>query len=66
MKLKLFPEDRPLPEGSVDSIGVKLSEMELERPRQFGNCWLGCYLWEQLKLEEFWSEKMPHVREEVP
>jgi transposase len=66
MKLKLFPEDRPLPNNSVDSIGVKLSEMELERPRQFGNCWLGCYLWEQLQLDKFWSAAMPHVREDVP
>ncbi len=65
MKLRLFPEDRPLPSDGVDSIGVKLSEMELERPRSFGNCWLGCYLWEQLNLDKFWSEKMPHVREEV-
>ena len=66
LKLKLFPEDRVLPDHAVDSIGVKLSEMELERPRQFGNCWLGCYLWEQLQLDKFWTEKMRHVREAVP
>lgn len=65
MRLRLFPEDRPLPAGGVEAIGVKLSEMELERPRQFGNCWLGCYLWGQLQLDQFWSEKMPHTREEV-
>ncbi len=46
--------------------GVKLSEMELDRPRSFGNCWLGCYLWEQLQLNQFWSEKMPLGREQVP
>jgi len=66
MKLKLFPEDHPLSEHAVDSIGVKLSEMELERPRQFGNCWLGCSLWEQLQMDKFWDQKLPHVREEVP
>ena len=32
--------------------------MELRRPRAFGNCWLGCELWRQLQLEEFWAEKM--------
>jgi hypothetical protein len=23
-----------------------------------GNCWLGCELWRQLRLEEFWEEKL--------
>lgn len=32
--------------------------MELRRPRAFGNCWLGCELWRQLRLEEFWEEKL--------
>jgi transposase len=32
--------------------------MELRRPRTFGNCWLGCELWRQLQLQEFWQEKL--------
>ena len=36
--LSLSPEDRPLPEDAVDSIQVKLSGLELRRPRPFGNC----------------------------
>lgn len=56
--LSLFPEDREIPAESSDSIQVKLSEMELRRPRAFGNCWLGCELWRQLRLEEFWEEKL--------
>jgi hypothetical protein len=32
--------------------------MELRRPRAFGNCWLGCELWRQLQLEEFWEAKL--------
>jgi transposase len=56
--LSLFPEDREIPAASSDSIQVKLSEMELRRPRAFGNCWLGCELWRQLRLEEFWEEKL--------
>ena len=32
--------------------------MELPRPRAFGNCWLGCELWLQLRLQEFWEEKL--------
>jgi transposase len=56
--LSLFPEDREIPAASSDSIQVKLSEMQLRRPRAFGNCWLGCELWRQLRLEEFWEVKL--------
>jgi len=56
--LSLFPEDREIPAASSDSIQVRLSEMELRRPRAFGNCWLGCELWRQLRLEKFWEEKL--------
>lgn len=56
--LSLFPEDREIPASASDSIQVKLSEMELHRPRAFGNCWLGCELWRQLRLEEFWEAKL--------
>jgi transposase len=66
--LSLFPEDREIPAASSDSIQVKLSEMQLRRPRVFGNCWLGCELWRQLRLEEFWEEKLAEKvqRETVP
>jgi transposase len=63
--LSLFPEDRPLPAGAVDSVQVKLSEMKLQRARPYGNCWLGCELWRQLELDRFWAEKLPKGREAV-
>ena len=56
--LSLFPADREIPAEASDSIQVKLSEMELRRPRAFGNCWLGCELWRQLQLEEFWEKQL--------
>ena len=64
--LSLFPEDRELPADAVDGVPVKLSEMRVERPRTFGGCWLGCELWRQLKLDEFWQERLPEGREGVP
>ena len=64
-ELSLFPEDRPLPEDAVDSIQVKLSGLELRRPRPFGNCWLASELWHQLGLSEFWREHLPEGRETV-
>src|SRR5713226_4670799 len=51
--LSLFPEDRPVPADAVNSVQVKLSEMQLERARPYGNCWLGCELWRQLQLDRF-------------
>jgi transposase len=64
--LSLFPDDCQIRAPEVDTLRVKLSEMQLERPRAFGACWLGCELWRQLKLDEFWQRKLPAGREEVP
>ena len=64
-QIRLFPEDRPIPEGALDSVQVKLSEMRLLRARSFGDCWLGCILWEQLELDRFWEKHLPAGREAV-
>ena len=64
--LSLFPDDRKIAADDVDALQVKLGEMQLERPRAFGGCWLGCELWRQLKLDEFWQARLPAGREEVP
>jgi transposase len=63
--MSLFPEDRELPAEAIDSVQVKLSGLELRRPRVFGNCWLACELWQQLGLDEFWQERLPEAREAV-
>jgi transposase len=61
----LFPDDREVPADALDSIQVKLSGLELRRPRTFGACWLGCELWQQLGLDEFWQQRLPEAREAV-
>jgi transposase len=63
--MSLFPEDREVPVDALDSIQVKLSGLELRRPRSYGACWLGCELWQQLGLDEFWQERLPEAREAV-
>ena len=63
--LSLFPDDREIPADAVDSVQVKLSSLELRRPRVFGSCWLGCELWRQLGLHEFWDSRLAGSREEV-
>src|SRR5246500_840073 len=54
--LSLFPEDRCeglLADASI--VRVKLSELRLSRPRQWGACWLALALWRELQLDLFWS-----------
>jgi len=63
--LSLFPEDREIPTDGLDSVQVKLSDLELRRPRAFGHCWLACELWSQLGLDEFWQQRLPEARESV-
>jgi transposase len=63
--VSLFPDDQPIPTDAVDSLQVRLSGLELRRPRVFGNCWLACELWHQLGLDEFWRQRLPEAREKV-
>ena len=63
--LSLFPEDREIPADAVDSVQVKLSGLQLRRPRLFGHCWLACELWQPLGLDEFWQMRLPAARERV-
>lgn len=62
-QVALFPEDRPVKHADLEVIQVRLSELELHRPRQWGACWLVGLLWEQLKLDEFWAQRLKPSRE---
>jgi transposase len=63
--MSLFPDDRRVPDDAIDGIRVRLGELELRNPRVFGNCWLGCELWRELGLEEFWQERLSEGREAI-
>ena len=58
----LFAEDRAVAVQDEHIVRVKLSEMQLRRPRQWGACWLACHLYKELKLDEFWAERLPPSR----
>jgi len=64
-QVALFPAGS-MPADDVDAIGVRLSELRLERPRQWGACWLSCVLWQQLDLDSFWRPRLPPSREGTP
>jgi hypothetical protein len=62
-QVALFPEDRVGLSTQVPQIQLKLQELTLHRPRQWGACWLAMELWRELRLDEFWREKLPPSRE---
>src|SRR3954451_14448334 len=56
--LSLFPEDRGvgvLADASI--VHVKLSQLQLRRPRQWGACWLALLLWRGMPLGLVWFER---------
>jgi hypothetical protein len=59
----LFPEDRCAAVASDASVvQLRLSEMRLCRPRQWGACWLAGQLWQTLQLDNFWADRLPPSR----
>ena len=61
--LSLFPADRCEAVIADESIvRVRLSDLELCRPRQWGACWLVVKLWRELELDRFWSEGLAPSR----
>jgi transposase len=62
----LFPADRPIPADEVNALSLDLSQMQLLRPRTFGDCWLGCQMWQELGLDHFWQQRLGDERGGVP
>jgi transposase len=62
-QLALFSAHREVPATVSEAVQVRLSDFRLERPRQWGGCWVGCRLWEQLRLETFWRERLGASRQ---
>ena len=65
-QLSLFPSDRPIPPDEVNALSLVLTDLRLRRPRSFGDCWVGCVLWDQLGLSEFWDTRLASQRGKVP
>lgn len=62
-QVALFPEDREAPELMHEVVHVRLDRLQLRQPRQWGACWLASELWHQLRLDEFWRERLRPSRE---
>ena len=65
-QVALFPDNltpAASPDDTLPIVSLRLGAMSLRRPRQWGACWLGCELWQQLGLDAFWREHLPLGRE---
>jgi len=62
--MALFPEERLdlALDPNVPIMRVRLKALSLHRPRQWGACWLALYLWHELQLDQFWSQRLPPSR----
>lgn len=61
--MALFPEDRHIDDEQI--VKVRLKDIQLHRPRQWGACWLACVVYKQLGLDTFWQQKLPISRKKT-
>ena len=61
--LALFPDDIAAASVADEAIvRLRLKELKLCHPRQWGACWLALHLWQELGLDAFWLERLPASR----
>jgi transposase len=54
----LVAAERQIEQDSRAIVRIRVDEMELRRPRQWGGCWLACELYHQLELDQFFSQRL--------
>src|SRR2546427_3134724 len=60
----LFPQDRAPAISSEEIVQIRLRDLQLRRPRQWGACWLATELYEKLEWISFGPRSCrPVVRE---
>lgn len=61
--LPALATERELQSKEAAAIAVHLKQFRIERPRQWGACWVALRAWNILKLSDFWSSRLPPSRE---
>lgn len=63
-QMRLFTDRDGSAPAEVDRYNaeVLLSTLQVRRPRNFGAPWVGCRIWQDLKLDEFWKERLGERR----
>ncbi|MEE9196177.1 MAG: IS1634 family transposase [Alphaproteobacteria bacterium] len=62
-QMALFPAGGAPALADDAVVQVRLGDLRLQRPRQWGGCWLAYQLWDQLELDAFWSERLAVSRQ---
>jgi transposase len=65
-QMRLFTDREGQVPAAEDVAEVILSSLVVRRPRRFGDCWIGCKLWEQLGLRAFGEQALEQERGQVP
>src|SRR5512137_2159783 len=56
LHMRLFTDrEGQVPVAAEDVAEVVLSSLVVRRARRFGDCWVGCKLWEEVGLGAFWQ-----------
>ena len=63
-RLALFASGQPVPAHATKcAVEIRLAEFAIRLPRQWGACWVFLRVWEELKLSEFWGQRLLASRE---
>ena len=65
-QMRLFTDREGQAPAAEDVAEVIVSSLVVRRPRRFGECWIGCKLWEELGLREFWETALAEQRGQQP
>ena len=61
--MALFAAGRPVSSTEVETVQVRLNQLELRGARQWGACWLALQLWRELQLDGFWEDRLGKSRQ---
>ena len=61
-QLALFPADGAVPALDCEVVRIRVTDVEVRDPRQWGACWLALSVWDRLALDRFWGPRLPPSR----
>ena len=62
-QLALFPADGAVPALDCEVVRIRVADVEVRDPRQWGACWLALSVWDRLALDRFWGPRLPPSRQ---
>ena len=62
-QLALFPADRAAPALDCEVVQIRVTDVQVRDPRQWGACWLALTVWDRLALDRFWGPRLPPSRQ---